>query len=82
MGEIKYRSDGEIKDSGVEWIGKIPEDWELKKMRYLANIDTGNKDTQDREENGAYPFYVRSDTVEKINSYSYDGIGAVLVWWR
>ena len=73
MGEIKYRSDSEMVDSGVEWLGEIPEDWELKKMRYLTHIDTGNKDTQDREENGIYPFYVRSDTVERISSYSYDG---------
>ena len=73
MGEIKYRSDDEMKDSGVEWIGLIPIDWELKKLRYLSSIDTGNKDAQDRVDNGMYPFYVRSDTVESIDSYSYDG---------
>lgn len=25
-----------MKDSGVEWIGKIPEHWELKHLKYLA----------------------------------------------
>lgn len=24
-----------MKDSGVEWIGEIPEDWEMKKVRYF-----------------------------------------------
>lgn len=24
------------KDSGVEWIGEIPEGWEIKKIKYLA----------------------------------------------
>ena len=27
-----------LKDSGVEWIGKIPAHWEMKKMKYLFQI--------------------------------------------
>ena len=27
-----------MKDSGIEWIGKIPEDWEIKKVKYVYNI--------------------------------------------
>ena len=30
----RYRSDDELKDSGVEWLGKIPKDWEVKKIAY------------------------------------------------
>ena len=26
-----------MKDSGVKWIGKIPESWEIKKAKFLAN---------------------------------------------
>lgn len=26
-----------LKDSGVEWIGEIPEDWEVKKLKYILN---------------------------------------------
>lgn len=33
-----------MKDSGVEWIGEIPEDWEVKKLRYLANCFPSNVD--------------------------------------
>jgi len=73
MYEIKYRDEDLVKDSGFEWIGYIPDNWEIKKLRYLATIDTGSKDTQDKVENGAYPFYVRSDTVERIDSYSFNG---------
>lgn len=25
----------EMKDSGIEWIGDIPKDWELKKIKYI-----------------------------------------------
>ena len=48
-------------------------DWEIKKLGDLANIGTGKKDTQDKIEDGKYPFFVRSQIVERINSYSFDG---------
>lgn len=63
----------EMKDSGVEWIGEIPPLWDTIKLKYLCNIRTGDKDTIDREEGGAYPFYVRSPHIERIDSYSFDG---------
>lgn len=30
--------DVKMKDSGVEWIGEIPEHWDIKKMKYLFKI--------------------------------------------
>ena len=30
-----------MKDSGVEWIGEIPEDWEVKRMRYIGDAQNG-----------------------------------------
>lgn len=33
-----------MKDSGVEWIGEVPEGWEVKKLRYLANCFPSNID--------------------------------------
>lgn len=30
-----------MKDSGVEWIGEIPEHWEVKKLKYLGNAIIG-----------------------------------------
>lgn len=63
----------ELKDSGIEWIGKIPSNWDIIQLRYLCKIDTGSKNTEDRVDDGKYPFFVRSQTPERINSYSYDG---------
>lgn len=54
-------------------VGVIPEDWEIDCIKNLAIIKTGSKNTQDRNENGIYPFFVRSQTVERIDSYSFDG---------
>ena len=39
----------------------------------MCNISTGNKNTQDKADDGIYPFYVRSQTVERINSWTFDG---------
>lgn len=51
----------------------IPSDWDIKKTKEIANICTGAKDTQNKQTDGIYPFFVRSQTIEKINSYSFDG---------
>ena len=29
--------DVEMKDSGIPWIGKIPKDWEIKRLKYACN---------------------------------------------
>lgn len=34
--------DVEMKDSGVEWIGMIPKEWELKKAKYCVIISNGS----------------------------------------
>lgn len=54
-------------------VGVIPEDWTTRLVEEFAVITTGSKNTQDRVEDGQYPFYVRSQNVERINSYSFDG---------
>ena len=54
-------------------VGVIPEDWDTEYIEDIAHIATGSKNTQDRVSDGRYPFFVRSQTVERINSYSYDG---------
>lgn len=63
----------EMKESGVEWIGRIPKHWEVRRLRFLCDFLTGDKDTINRVDNGKYPFFVRSPQVERINSYSFDG---------
>jgi type I restriction enzyme S subunit len=54
-------------------VGVIPTDWEIDEIQNLAEITTGAKNTQDRIFDGEYPFFVRSQIVERINSFSFDG---------
>lgn len=37
-----------MKDSGIDWIGEIPEHWDVKKVKYIAdNISKGNGITKE-----------------------------------
>ena len=38
----------------------------------MCSISTGKSNTQDRVEDGVYPFYVRSPIVERSNRYLFD----------
>ena len=68
----KYQQYAEYKDSGVEWLGEIPSYWNLKKLKYLCKVTTGSRDTVNAVEDGEYPFFVRSQTIERINSVGAD----------
>ena len=47
--------------------------WKTKWLGEIAHIKTGSKNNEDKNENGQYPFFVRSAVVERINSYCFDG---------
>lgn len=33
--------DAPMKDSGIEWLGEIPEHWEVKRLKTIARVQTG-----------------------------------------
>ena len=45
-----------FKDSGVEWIGEIPEHWEVKKIKHIL------KERNERSKNGSEPLLMMSQT--------------------
>jgi type I restriction enzyme, S subunit len=63
---------GKYKNSGVEWLGEIPQHWEVRRLRFVCDIRTGGEDTANAVEDGEFPFFVRSQTVERINTWSED----------
>ena len=73
MHESVYPSYTAYKGSGVVWLGEVPEHWEVKRLRFLCGISNGSRDTVNAEENGVYPFFVRSQTIERISTYAFDG---------
>ena len=47
-------------------------EWEVKRLGEIAHIKTGRRNNEDKVADGQYPFFVRSEFVERINSYSHD----------
>jgi type I restriction enzyme S subunit len=62
-----------IKQGAMQQLLQPKDGWEVKKLGEISQIYTGKKNNQDKVENGKYPFFVRSKTIETINSYSFDG---------
>ncbi|MDH6604112.1 type I restriction enzyme S subunit [Bacilli bacterium PM5-9] len=61
-----------MKDSGVDWIGEIPGEWVLTRLKYLAKITTGTADSQDQVIDGEYPFYIRSQKPVNIDYFTHN----------
>ena len=65
------------KDSGFDWIGEIPEHWEVKKIKYLIEDHSGNgfPNSEQGKSDLEFPFYKVSDInqntmfVNKANNY-------------
>lgn len=53
-------------------IGFIPEDWNCAAAKYLMRIETGSRNTEHKTDAGKYPFFVRSQKIEHIDTYHYD----------
>ena len=66
-----------LKDSGVEWIGKVQEHWEVKKIKAFAKINNGLDYKAVIAEEG-YPVYGSGGQFAYANTYLYDGEAVLL----
>ncbi|MGO2031959.1 MULTISPECIES: restriction endonuclease subunit S [Micrococcaceae] len=58
--------------TGKTQLPGFNERWTELRLGELARIKTGSRNNQDKRSGGKYPFFVRSATVEHIDTYSYD----------
>jgi type I restriction enzyme, S subunit len=63
-----------MKDSGVEWLGEIPEHWEVKQLKRLASLRAGYAITSEIiEEVGEYPVFGGNGIRGFTSSYTHEG---------
>ncbi|MEI6705888.1 MAG: restriction endonuclease subunit S [Methylococcales bacterium] len=46
---MKYQAYSSYKDSGVEWLGVVPEHWQVKRLRFIATYKNSNVDKKSYE---------------------------------
>lgn len=64
-----------MKDSGVEWIGEIPEGWEVKRLKFISNL-ISEKGVSHSEDVKISPENIESGTGRCLNFHSdYQGEG-------
>lgn len=70
----KYQAYAEYKDSGVEWLGIVPEHWAVKKIGYVAFLKSGDAITVEQiESNGGYPVYGGNGLRGYTENFNCDG---------
>lgn len=63
-----------VKDSGVEWLGEIPEEWEVVKLKYLVTMKSGNFISADLiEQIGEYPVFGGNGIRGYHSEFTHDG---------
>lgn len=56
-----------FKDSGVDWIGDIPEGWEVKRLKYVSEVVLGKMLCNENRGNYLLKPYLKSKNIQWLN---------------
>lgn len=74
---MKLKPYPKYKDSGVEWLGDVPEEWGVKKLKYatenLDNIRVPLSAEERGQVEGSYPYYGATGIIGYVSDYLFDG---------
>lgn len=62
----------EFKDSGIEWIGQIPKEWEVCQLKRLLSFQNG-QDYKHVESESGFPVYGSGGVFRYASQFLYDG---------
>ena len=66
--------DAPMKDSGIEWLGEVPEKWEVKRLKFVSDFKSGNGITANLIKNdGEYAVYGGNGLRGYTSSYTHEG---------
>lgn len=66
------------KDTGVEWIGEIPEHWSVLPLKRLAKICRGQEHKPQTDSSDVYPVYGSGGVFTSTAQFLYDGPSVLL----
>jgi type I restriction enzyme S subunit len=66
-----------MKESGIDWLGEIPEHWELKKLKFILTSKNSERIPLSSEERGkmkvkTFDYYGASGVIDKVEDYLFD----------
>ena len=82
----------QMKDSGIEWIGKIPENWNVQRIKFIAlNMGSGTTPSSDKQEyydgdiawiqsGDIYNTPIITDTAKKVTPIALKSCSALKVY--
>jgi len=71
---MSYPRYPQYKDSGIEWLGEIPAGWEIKKLNYVAKLNSGSGITSEMvNDSGQYPVYGGNGLRGYTGAYTHSG---------
>lgn len=74
-----YKPYPAYKDSGVEWLGMVPKHWDVRKLKWLASLQSGDFITSETiEEEGEYPVYGGNGLRGYCAAFTHEGAYALV----
>ena len=68
-----------LKDSGVEWLGDVPEHWTIRRLKTLCGMRSGDGITTEAiEQDGKYPVYGGNGLRGYTTDFTHDGSYALI----
>jgi type I restriction enzyme S subunit len=68
--------DAPMKDSGIEWLGEVPEHWDVGPLKRFCSSLDGRRvplSTEERSHRqGDYPYYGASGIIDSVDAYLFD----------
>ena len=62
------------KDSGVEWLGMVPEEWDVRKLKYVAKLKSGDGITSEKiSDTGDYHVFGGNGIRGFTTSFTHEG---------
>jgi len=66
------------KASGIEWLGDIPEHWEVKRLKDFAKVENGKDYKHVEVEDGGYPVFGSGGEFRRSSEFLYDNPSVLL----
>ena len=71
--------DVRLKSSGVDWLGDVPAHWEVRRLKTISSMKSGDGITAETiEESGDFPVYGGNGLRGYASSYTHDGEFALI----